>query len=471
LEQGGGMAELSPDARHQLRAIHGFLSMYADIDNTLPHVVEAFWRRDDGKDWRQVAPRVHLITRIYFSGSYLRLGDADLHDSFGQKAWSDWCHDESQAGPNPRSGRRYFPLLGVPDIISIQADRPMCRCPLPQFFTERFDPNGSSDDKENRPSNEQENEDRQKPYRERRPDLEQFPNFFARRELALPLFLEKPSHPEAGDGQIAPEAPKDILGVLSVTLKQRDLRLFLVHRLVRAVSESERKVWEKVWETVREKETAGADEEQVCGRLPIDALGPLFKSGDLLLLGEGWGDLLILLKKPSDEEMESRMRDAFHMERILFQDFQVDRAELALSPDCVAVALGSDDFSVSAGLRFMEDRGISFNATDWQERVQNRLKERTKPGAYRGWDNACEVWRPAGGRFHLVVRFVGNGGKGQRSARYEDIATVFARTEEGTEERREDDSQGRGARDVGFEFNTGLDFLETTIAMRCKTKE
>jgi hypothetical protein len=454
---GGQMDELPANARRQLRSIQGFLSMHAGVEVALAGIVKAFSRADESQDWRQVAPRVHLITRIYFSGSYLRLDDAELNESFGQKAWSDCCDDKLPGGPSPRSGRRYFPLLGMPDIISIQADRPMCRCPLPQFFTKRFVPcvpceDGSKDEQ-------------QKPYRERRPDLEQFPNFFARRELALPLFLA-PLADATGNKQVEPEVPRDILGVLSVTLKQRDLRLFLVHRLLNAVSTQEQNFWEQ------ETRTAGTKED--FGRTPIEALGRFFKPGDLLLLGEGWGDLLILLAKPSDEQsddqMERRMRDAFWMERILFQDFQVDRAELALSPDCVAVALKSDDFTVSAGLRFMEDRGISFNATDWQETVQRRIIRKTRPsreggmspsGDGREWDNECEVWRPATGRFDLVVRLIGNG-KGVRIASYEDIASLFGRTEV--------DGQDSAADGAGFEFNTGLDVLETTIAMRCKNE-
>jgi hypothetical protein len=244
-------------------------------------------------------------------------------------------------------------------------------------------------------------------------------------------------------------------------LKQRDLRLFLLHGLLNAVA-TEGDFWQQ------EMNRAGTQKD--FGRLPIEALGSFFEPRDLLLLGEGWGDLLILLAKPSDDQMERRMRDAFRMERILFQDFQVDRAELALSPDCVAVALKSDDFTVTAGLRFMEDRGISFNATDWQETVKRRIIRKTRPsreggmspsGDGREWDNECEVLRPATGRFDLVVRLIGNG-KGRNIASYEDIASLFGRTEV--------DGQDSAADDVGFEFNTGLDVLETTIAMRCKNE-
>jgi hypothetical protein len=155
--------------------------------------------------------------------------------------------------------------------------------------------------------------------------------------------------------------------------------------------------------------------------------------------------------------MTERMQEAFRMERILFQDFQVDRAELALSPDCVAVALRSDDFTVTAGLRFMEDRGISFNATDWQETIQRRISSKTGgSGEEREWHNKCEVWQPANGRFDLVVRFIGNG-QAPEGVSYEDIVSLFA-------------SRGVDAVDFEFEFNTGLDVLETTIAMRCRNE-
>jgi len=56
----------------------------------------------------------------------------------------------------------------------------------------------------------------------------------------------------------------------------------------------------------------------------------------------------------------------------------------------------------------------------------------------------------------LVVRFIGNG-QAPKGVSYEDIVSLFA-------------SRGVDAVDFEFEFNTGLDVLETTIAMRCRNE-
>jgi hypothetical protein len=449
------------EADRQLLSVLGFLDMHGstgnkgsegDTESSLRRIIKAFGRRDRGLWqpvarrglWQPVAPRVHMVSRLYLSGSYLRQ-DHDLHDAFERGVWSDWpARSDASEGPNPRSPRRYFPLLGVPDVLSVQADRPMCRCRLPQFFP----PETGGSVKIIEPtacyrSEPVDNRWTVRAYRERRPDLEQFPNFFARRELALPFFLGALTEPE-----LPCERPEKIIGVLSITLKQRDLRLFLVHRLLRACSEEKKAEWEKLLGS------SGA-EDAARGRLPLEAVGRFLEPGDLMLLGEGWGDVLILLKMPEEgsfeeepeegsfeERLEKRMRDALELERILFQDFQVDRTELSLVPDCVEVAMKSPDFSVSVGVRFMEDRNITFNATDWQQRIEKVLAERARQGA------EYEVWRPGSGAFHLIVRLPG----GQPYPwNFYSIAKLFKRKKENNE---------------FVEFNTGVDMLETMIALR-----
>jgi hypothetical protein len=171
------------------------------------------------------------------------------------------------------------------------------------------------------------------------------------------------------------EPPKRLLAVLSVTLKQRDLRLYFVHRLLRAYRAYRALNNGEPWATRDYGKT-----------IPLEGIGGQFRKNDAILLGEGWGDIVILFGWPVDESGKTndeqalllgRMRGAFEVEHALFQDFQVDRTELSLVPDCFQAASADPDFAVTMQVRLLEDRQLAFTSSDFERRASGELNKLT----------------------------------------------------------------------------------------------
>lgn len=453
LKQGIGPAKdeeiLMLERYRWLEPIDGLLSMQENPHASLERLVESFrdsWHRDggdpkEGKRCRERAPWVHMISRIYLSGSYPGHVKTEAADGLARgDRWKDkWPEGDAPPDPCGPMSRKYWVLLGVPDVFSIQEARPMCRCRLPQF-----DATWDKDE-----------------YRQT--DAEEFPTFFVRRELALPLAFTGLSEENATGRK------GGVLGVLSVTLKQRDMRLLFLHRLLRAFD-----YWHK---------KAIADEEirKECTKddhASLERIGCLFDPRDRIFLAEGWGDILILFSKPGKESdsrgLEERMLQLFQIDRILFQDFQVNRTELSLVPDCIPTAIGSEHFGVMVQVRLMEDRRLGFASTEFSDNVSRNLRSKLESEGSSGkadaptdqdCDQRCFLTRTPGARMNYTLCFVDSRtqiceGESRRPVEYRDIRDLLYC--------RHDDENGRSGK-LKRRFDQ-IDIVETTVSFKHPSK-
>lgn len=113
--------------------------------------------------------------------------------------------------------------------------------------------------------------------------------------------------------------------------------------------------------------------------LSVEAAGPFIRAGDAALLGEGWGDLYIVMfceNKPAHRpgenpaEFELRIRqwvargvrrlyDVFALQHALFQDYGVFRTETFFRPTAIPfAAIDKDRMQLSMSIRSREDREI-----------------------------------------------------------------------------------------------------------------
>ncbi len=253
-----------------------------------------------------------MITRIYLSGSYLPPpGEKD-------KRMSRWDSSGVRTDQSIlyKAQSPVLQLLGAPDILAIGTDRPMCRCRLP-YFSDVADTSAGASQCVDEP----------------------FPTFFARRELSLPIYFGKDRQPKADKG---------ILAALSITLKQRDLRLFFIHRLLRAFDQRDNN-----------------QQDRTRFDIPLESAGAMIDPIDRAVLGEGWGDVVLLFSWPDKEDQETveeRMLDIFRLDTILSRTFKLIAPSYpgnGLSALCGGIRKVLDHGQI----RLMEDRMLSLAAS------------------------------------------------------------------------------------------------------------
>ncbi|NOZ83816.1 MAG: hypothetical protein GXP60_03265 [Epsilonproteobacteria bacterium] len=213
-------------------------------------------------------------------------------------------------------------LLGRYDILNIEPVRSISRCKLPVF------PNDNETDK--------------------------FPSFFVRRELAIPIRLKEKSWRLIEKSNSENKTP--ILAVLSIVLTRRSTRLDFLTRVLKMIK----------------KERARVENPQ-----HLVELGGYFFANDVAFLSEGWGDILFIFFGET-----KRLNDIFKIQNVFFQEFQVDRTELILTPQCVEYAAtekqpGSDNnqFRVSVHVRLKEDRELSPSNLQFKKEFNEKLSD------------------------------------------------------------------------------------------------
>ena len=109
--------------------------------------------------------------------------------------------------------------------------------------------------------------------------------------------------------------------------------------------------------------------------LGIESSGYFFEAGDAALLGEGWGDIYLLLfcesrpdkdaqnseaaRKEWRARTERRLYDMFALQHTIFQDHEVHRTEMFLRPAAIPVAsIENSRFLMSLAVRTKEDREL-----------------------------------------------------------------------------------------------------------------
>ncbi|MGH8551155.1 MAG: hypothetical protein ACRERU_21625 [Methylococcales bacterium] len=102
----------------------------------------------------------------------------------------------------------------------------------------------------------------------------------------------------------------------------------------------------------------------------LNDLGGYFEAGDRAFLSDGWGDLIIVLSGDPDE----RLSNIFKIQRVLYEDFQVERTELMLTPRCVrTAALNKNEFYIRVLARLLNNRTLASDNADFVKSVQENF--------------------------------------------------------------------------------------------------
>ncbi len=134
-------------------------------------------------------------------------------------------------------------------------------------------------------------------------DEENFLPFFVRWEYAAPIRLRNESWKEANKN-----SP---IAFISIVLKRSAFsRLYFLYRLL----------------CVSQKNFDAKKEEP----LNLEELKGYFRDGDRAFLSDGWEDVLIMFSGDSE-----RLENIFKIQKVLFEDFQIERTELILTPEAL----------------------------------------------------------------------------------------------------------------------------------------
>ncbi|MBL3618404.1 MAG: hypothetical protein JMN26_11805 [gamma proteobacterium endosymbiont of Lamellibrachia anaximandri] len=352
----------------------------------------------DDRPSNSFEPRYYNISRISVAGSY----DADqsrsvplstLFNRMGEKAIYHWPVKQGSCG---HKDKQIWAVIGRYDFLSLQPTRPMCRCSLPHF------PN-----------------DVNNPVYPIQPDEETFPTFFVRREQAIPIRMD--------DNEDWPDNETPFIAALSIVLTRRQARLDLVSRLLYA------------------KANTSTPSSQTDG-LYLEQLGPLLLSEDRMFLSEGWGDVILFFSGEADLK---RLEEIFLIQRVIFEDFQVDRTELILTPSCMEAATPSDACNVSVQVRLMEDRKLEHGDLNFEKQI------------IKNWEAS-----------DLEQRALGNNSEGEKIKNVFTICRTPGRTDytlgfRGLHKLRNSHTKPLGMPDIySLMKDTELDVLQTNIGLQ-----
>lgn len=250
-------------------------------------------------------PEPEELTRICVSGSYADDGASSLPLSQLKNNWFIPASHKSKLPPE-----NYQLVSSRYDIISIRRTRPMSRCYQPQFFSD---------------NNNAQNDNNILPF-----------VYFVRREMVIPVRL--------GEYWPSPDQERNFLAILAVTLKRPGSRLDFIYRLLDVIN--------------HQTNFSSLNDLCVSHHLKKCNLNTHF---DRLYLSDNWADILIFFGRDNNcKNPSERLTDIFETQSIIFCDFQVDRTELILTPDCFNyAAIAKNDFSVSLNVRLLEDRQLS----------------------------------------------------------------------------------------------------------------
>ena len=188
---------------------------------------------------------------------------------------------------------------------------------------------------------------------------EQFLPYFVRWEFAAPIRLTKE------DWHFSSKPP---LALISIVLKQSTARLDFIYRLLLTSHKN----------TEPKKNTDPQNLEELVG---------YFEKIDRAFLSDGWEDLLIIL-----DGDYTRLPDIFKIHNILFEDFQVDRTELILTPQTLNYALyrkgedsyGYEDVRLIMLIRLMDDWGLSRGYKMFKDKVSDNWENSMKDLPFTG---------------------------------------------------------------------------------------
>lgn len=303
-------------------------------------------RRKAGVKWSLPSPYLYLFGRQSLAQANSGISNnSELHRIVSfltnrEASWTGFRVEDRTEHPLPLDPI-HFSTLGRFDIMYFKPERPMSRHGVISY-NEKTDTSG----------------------------VEPAYAAFVRREFAIPFRFHRPDVNKSNSGQnssphtfqrasgrsekwplqINSEGKFDrkIIGFISVLLGQRISRLSFVTRLLHAV-----KTAQKV------NNSKGLQLDMTLA----DVGGAIDPATDAGLLGEGWGDVLLVIAVDKNAEItKDDVIRLFNIQNGLFNDFHVDRTEIALSTATLPVALKNlDIFDVNCAFRLVEDRSISLN--------------------------------------------------------------------------------------------------------------
>lgn len=281
---------------------------------------------------------------------------------------SQWHTPGIKADGDGQYGQcRYQTVMGRFDLLSLERCRPLHRGPLPRF-------------------KEKDGTDYWIPY-------------FRRQELVIPFRLHH-------DGRFPKEYEEDyeIYAALPILLTQRTARLPFVYRL-----------WEIAEEQKKAQHKGGRESTPDAGNgnpKPQTLSEVRFSEHDRAMIGEGWGDIIILFgkKRILAEECNGGgargtqiyrtavnaedVEHALDIQSVIYEDFLVDRTELVFFSSALSAAAVDEKqrFKVFIDVRLEEDRK--------SQHVNESIKAAFHKTAAKNWD-AEKLAGPMDFRFTL----------------------------------------------------------------------
>lgn len=330
----------SLDSDKELAPLVSFLKIRAPDEEKSRNkqLIEAFSYGGESEKSKEPIS-AYMFTTICTSESYCVENPSD---NVGFKYITDkaergyrWVVNRALGWPeNEEINEKYYILLGRYDVLSIMETRPMSRLLISRFY------------------------EADRAQLSEKHTVPEDPSFFARREMVIPLRLADMSWDEIDNGEKVDEENSDkqeikektqpILAIISVALNRVAARLDFVMRLLEVTPPG----------------TPGTSDPR-----NINELHGYFIRGDRAYLSDGWGDILIVLTG-----QPSRLGEIFKIQKVLFEDFQVEHTELILTPQCVTKAVGDPEYRVSVNARLLGDRSL---ARDNDEFIKGFKQNRT----------------------------------------------------------------------------------------------
>lgn len=322
-----GVRELEPLATFlELRTNH--LSTNGPFPQRLRQILHAFARPPNMKaaqEWKKTLPDIahYSLSRMGISGAHdYRRGRAQtlVENVVRNSAWSEAQAYEPGAwneAEDVSNARLFQCVLGTNDIIGLSQSPPLRRWTLPHFLP---------DEGKHAPPN------------------ETFLPFFERRERA---FLLQPGKRANGGATETIKEPS--LAFISVCLSQRAVRIDFLWRLLTAIAKR------------------GTDPSR------LESAGGFFDPSDTIYLGQGWGDVIISFSATRNPRL--RLGDVFRIQNVLYEDFMVDRTEIILSSECLALAAKAPGtYKVIVQCKVKEGSYLGHSNEDFTRAIRGRIQ-------------------------------------------------------------------------------------------------
>ena len=318
----------------------------------------------------------YLVSNISLSASYAQLRENEKQNNSFETAThnalkqTDILKSEQRSWSDPEEKKStkkcfYFKQLGRYDIFKINPATSLTRCTLPFF------PGSNESVQEN------------------------FPSFFAKKEMAIPFVLgRKPWNEDL--------ASSKILVTLRIKLKQRSYRLSFLYRLRMTCLRKRHYTYKRnfienmqpYFQVAKEKE-GNENIKEDCAFL-IDGADDVI----LLFMAQHAGE-------NTDNEIKERLDQILTIQNSIYEDFMVDRTRLAFTQDCLqAVRAGDkDEYKAIIFIRLLEDRYLSAMNFNYLKRIKEKININfyKTPGEYDYYADITDLIKQKEGNINEII--------------------------------------------------------------------